>query len=62
MNCWRCKKQPAEIAEYVDIAREEETTPEKYVRDNEGTFNPGTGHFYCTECYIEAGMPLGVAP
>lgn len=32
-------------------------TPEQYVIYNEGTYNPATGHFLCTDCYIKAGMP-----
>ena len=32
-----------------------------YVRENEGTYNPDTGYFYCTDCYIKIGMPLGTA-
>lgn len=33
-----------------------------YVMNEEGTFNHGTGHYWCDGCYIKAGMPLGLAP
>jgi hypothetical protein len=32
-------------------------TPEQYVRSEEGTFNLKNGHFACTACYINIGMP-----
>lgn len=53
--CVGCRKAPAEIEEYVEIAREEGMTPEDYVREEEGTFNPANGHFACTTCYIKYG-------
>lgn len=37
-----------------------EATPEqrnKYVKYNEGTYNPVNGHFLCDMCYIKAGCP-----
>lgn len=61
MICKVCRKQPHEIEEYVDIAREEEMTPEEFVRQEEGTYNRETGMFYCTDCYVKVGMPLGTA-
>lgn len=59
--CKRCGKKPDEIQEYVDAAKEDNMTPESYVRSCEGTYNPKTGLFYCTSCYIKVGMPLGKA-
>ena len=32
-----------------------------YVSENNGTFNPQHRIFWCTACYIRAGMPLGQA-
>lgn len=32
-------------------------TADQYVRTEEGTYNPANGHFVCTPCYIEIGMP-----
>ena len=66
MQCKICNKTPSEIEEYVEMANDNEGfpcshTPEEAVRDEEGTFNPATGMFYCTLCYIDIGMPEGVA-
>jgi hypothetical protein len=56
-----CKRLPKEIGEYVEGAIEENMTPDQYVRNQEGTYNPWNGHFYCTSCYIKLGMPNGIA-
>ena len=61
-KCIRCNKSPREIEEYVEAAALESTTPTLYVIDEEGTYNPINSHFYCTACYTDLGMPLGVAP
>jgi len=37
-------------------------TPQQYVEENEGTYNAFSHFFYCTDCYIAVGMPLGIAP
>lgn len=60
--CIGCDKKPAEIDEYsFDFVRESsgdpEITPDQYVWDEEGTLNRENGHFLCTTCYINAGMP-----
>lgn len=55
--CIGCQKAPSEIAEYVEIAKDEGMTPDDYVREEEGTFNPRNGHFTCTDCYVKMGMP-----
>jgi len=60
-QCKGCNKHPDALSEYVDIAKEEDCTPTEYVQHNEGTYNPTTGKFWCTECYIRVGMPLGQA-
>jgi hypothetical protein len=57
IRCVGCKKEPHEIEEYVEMAREERVSPELYVRAEEGTFNRENGHFACTTCYIAMGMP-----
>lgn len=65
VHCIICKKMPNEIAEYVRAAKEwwlQPMTPEQYVIEEEGTYNPANGHFYCTGCYVAVGMPKGVAP
>ena len=60
--CIGCNKIPAMIQEYVVCARNNGITPDEYVRREEGTLNPDNGHFWCTECYSEMGMPSGKAP
>lgn len=60
--CIGCNKHPGEITEYVELAEIADMGPNDYVRELEGTYNTENGHFYCTECYINAGQPLGVAP
>ncbi len=61
IKCKICGRTPDEILEYIKAANEENTMPTKYVKMYEGTFNPRTGEFYCTECYIKIKMPLGTA-
>ena len=59
--CKGCGKEPHEIREYVIFAQELDITPEQYVINEEGTYNKRTKLFYCTDCYMKAGMPLGIA-
>ena len=61
VKCKCCGQRPEEIIEYIVEADEEGITPEQYVVENEGTFNPKTGRFYCTSCYVKVGLPYGVA-
>lgn len=60
MKCKVCGKHPSEIDEYVEMAEGEEIT-ESFMVNEEGTYNPVTKEFYCTDCYIKIGMPLGKA-
>lgn len=62
IHCIVCKKMPHELEEYVQVAEVNECTPAEVVVDEEGTYNRENGHFWCTECYISIGMPLGKAP
>ena len=55
--CIGCNKQPHEIEEYIECAKEEGETPAEYVRKEEGTYNHTNGHFLCTICYVKQGMP-----
>lgn len=55
--CTGCNKTADEIPEYIECAEENDMTVEEYVQSEEGTYNPKNGHFLCTDCYIEAGMP-----
>lgn len=60
--CRGCGRKPQEIDEYVELAKTEGyANAEEAVKNEEGTYNPKTGQFYCTVCYIENGMPLGKA-
>ena len=61
IKCKIYKRKPEEIGEYTCAAKRENMIPEEYVKTEEGTYNPRTGLFYCTECYIRIGMPLGLA-
>lgn len=62
ITCKICGKSPEEITEYRSLARDNgyDTATEACIRE-EGTYNPRTGHFYCTKCYIAIGMPSGLA-
>ncbi len=55
--CIGCDKHPDQIEEFIEAAKEEYITADEYVRTEEGTYNPANGHFLCTDCYIDAGMP-----
>lgn len=61
LECKRCGRKPDEISEYIKYANDSGITPDEYIIKKEGTYNNITGRFYCTSCYIEAGMPLGKA-
>lgn len=62
-RCVGCGRRPEEIHEYQQLAQVEGySSPDVAVRCEEGTYNCRNGHFYCTECYIKAGMPLGKVP
>lgn len=59
MTCIGCGKHPDEIDEYIDAAAEEDMSPVEYVLQEEGTYDMfEKERFYCTDCYIKAGMPL----
>lgn len=55
--CIGCHKNPDQIEEYIEMGELEDMTPNNYVRAEEGTYNRKNGHFVCTDCYIEMGMP-----
>ena len=58
--CAVCRLRPAEIAEYVELAKDcDYATAEEAVRQEEGTFNVENGLFTCTSCYVDIGMPTG---
>ncbi len=57
MICTGCNKSPSDLPEYVEMAAEEDMTPDNYCWSEEGTLNRQNGHFLCTNCYVHAGMP-----
>ncbi len=59
MICVGCGKKPEELEEYFAMAIEEGMTADEWCYQEEGTLNIINGHFYCTDCYIKAGKPLG---
>ena len=59
--CAGCNKHPDQIEEYVEMAADCGMTPDAYVRAEEGTYNPSSGRFLCTECYVNQGMPSSPA-
>lgn len=59
MKCIGCGKKPSEIIEYVFEAEANGySSAEEFVKVEEGTYNPADESFYCTSCYIKAGMPI----
>lgn len=59
IRCIECNKAPSEIGEYIDAGRESGLTPESYVEQEEGTYNPESGHFVCTEDFIDLEIRMG---
>lgn len=55
--CAGCGRHPGQIPEYGSAMTGSALAPGDYVRAEEGTYNDENGHFLCTQCYIEAGMP-----
>lgn len=55
--CTGCNLPVAKIEEYIEAAKDHEMEVNDYIREEEGTYNRLNGHFLCTECYINAGMP-----
>jgi hypothetical protein len=61
-RCVGCGKGPDDLSEYTSAAHKFNMTPVAYVLAHENTLNRSNGHFRCTDCYIRAGQPRGVAP
>jgi hypothetical protein len=57
LRCIGCDQTPDQIDEYVEMAQSMNVTPWEYVRREEGTLNHANGHFACTRCYLDMGMP-----
>lgn len=58
-HCPGCKKDASEISSVCQFAREEQVTPEEWVRQEEGTYNRENGHFLCDSCFITEESRLG---
>lgn len=59
-RCYRCGRRPEQIDEYVQRAADPEegfADADAVVTQDDGTYNPRTHRFACTECYIAVGMP-----
>lgn len=50
--CPGCRKQAADITSVARSARDICTTPEMFVRHEEGTYNPDNEHFLCDGCFL----------
>jgi hypothetical protein len=61
LECKVCHKKPEELEEYIEYGKDAGLSPFEYCWQEEGTLNRHTGLFYCTDCYIKIGMPLGTA-
>ena len=62
ISCKCCNKTPKELDEYnALVERYNYKTVEEAVVKEEGTYNSRIGKFYCTDCYIKVGMPVGKA-
>lgn len=60
VQCVRCKRTPEDIPEYREGEFWDEgdfESPTDFVIQEEGTYNPVSRQFACTECYIAMGMP-----
>jgi hypothetical protein len=58
--CKICGRKANEIDEYIQAAKNENSTPESIAK-GDGTYNFMTNKFYCTTCYVKIGCPLGTA-
>jgi hypothetical protein len=56
IRCNGCGLTPDKIPDTVSAAEAEGMSPQEYVRILEPTYNEATGHFLCTDCYLETGI------
>lgn len=54
MLCFGCGKHPSEIREYVG---QPDMAPEMLVKVLNTTYDPERNTFFCTGCWLSAGMP-----
>lgn len=55
--CTGCNKTPKELEDFEDWEDQGFESADDMCRQEEGTYNHENGHFLCTPCYIDAGMP-----
>lgn len=56
-----CKREAKDIPSVVQFAQENAMTPEEFIKAEEGTYNPVTGHFLCDPCFlVEESMHAGL--
>jgi nitrate reductase cytochrome c-type subunit len=60
-KCKICGCKPCQIMEYVNISDTQKISMTEWIESKENTLNKKSNEFYCTECYIKIGMPLGTA-
>lgn len=54
-----CQKQASEIPSVVAYARENRMSPDGFVRQEDGTYNPDNEHFLCDTCFISEEIRNG---
>lgn len=54
--CIGCRRGPTDIPEYFPDECEIDDVVEWITEEND-TYNPANGHFACTACYVQMGMP-----
>lgn len=57
MQCAKCGRTPSDIPEYRDAWKEYGASSADDMAKDDGTYNPESDSFVCTECYIGIGMP-----
>lgn len=50
--CPACGRQAADIPDVVMFGKENGLSPEEFVRQEDGTYNPASEHFLCDTCFI----------
>jgi hypothetical protein len=54
--CAGCKKAPEKISDVRESAEVERMSPRDWVVKLDPTYNKRSGHFMCTDCYMERGI------
>lgn len=57
MRCAKCNREPKDIPEYRDDYKEYGASSPDAMAREDGTFNPDSNSFVCTECYVGIGCP-----